>query len=202
METDAILCTACGYNAETGEEMESVAARPPAAPKKKRPPVASSAEDVRMREAYIKQERSLKVAATLFFAGGMIYMLAGGFFLFVQLKPPMPGSQLLGFILAWLGFVICAIGWGARKFCPWARVPFIVFNLINLLSFPIGTLISAICINHSVGDKGRFLFSSEYSEIIRRTPQVKAKTSIWGWLFLAIITLMIAGIVWGIMQTD
>lgn len=201
MAADAIICTSCGYNAETGKAMESamVSAQPPPPPgskkrKKKGKVNTGSKQDVRIREDNVQHERSLRGAAALFLFAGGLYFVVGLTMMFADFKPRdleeginPQGIRAVGFIVGALGFLILVVGIGVRTLRPWSRIPFIVLNVLNLLSFPVGTFISCYCIYLSAGVTGNYILSDEYREIVKRTPGVKAKTSIFVWIVLFLI---------------
>jgi ABC-type multidrug transport system permease subunit len=60
-----------------------------------------------------------------------------------------------------------------------------------MLGFPIGTLINAYILYLFLSKKGRTVFSPGYQEVIAATPDVKYKTSIVVWIFIALVLAFI-----------
>jgi hypothetical protein len=93
-----------------------------------------------------------------------------------------------------LGILQGATAMGIRKLQNWARYVAVVFSVIGLLGFPIGTIISAYFLYLLLSQKGTMVFSDEYKEIIAATPHLKYKTSI---IVIILLILLVVILVFG-----
>ncbi len=73
-------------------------------------------------------------------------------------------------------------------------MPLLVFSLLGLVGFPIGTLINAYILYIVFSAKGKLIFSDEYRKVIQLTPHIKYKTPIliWGFIVLVVIMVLLA----------
>jgi hypothetical protein len=67
-----------------------------------------------------------------------------------------------------------------------------VLSGLGLLGFPIGTAINAYILYLFLSKKGRTIFAPEYQAVIAATPEVKYRTSILVWIFLALLVALLA----------
>jgi len=101
----------------------------------------------------------------------------------------------VGALLLVLGAGQLVAGWGVRALRPWARILGCVISVIGLFGFPVGTLINAYVLYLFLSRKGRTVFAPEYLEVIEATPDVKYRTSIVVWIFLALLAgLIVLGV--------
>ena len=70
-------------------------------------------------------------------------------------------------------------------------VSFRVLAVLGLIQIPIGTIINGYVLYLMFSDKGKVVFSPEYQEIREATPEVKYKTSMIVWVFLAILVVLL-----------
>lgn len=112
--------------------------------------------------------------------GLLSYLVAAGIALAVLSWLVYLRSRALAGIVSFsgLGVGIYYLGRGLRRFEPWARPPSIMFALIGLTAFPMGTLVSAYILYLVAGAKGKRVLSRPYQEIVRRTPHIPVKTSV------------------------
>jgi Ca2+/Na+ antiporter len=169
------------------------AANPYAAPTARVEDVAADSAAEATRRAHISHEGSIKAVGFLYYLGGVV-MTIGGLAAVVGATHADAGAFMMLFVLA-VGIGQLVAGWGVRSLEPWGRIIGIVLAVLGLLAFPIGTVINAYILYLFVSKKGRTIFSPGYQEIIAATPQVKYKTSIIVWIFLALILgLLVVGI--------
>ena len=83
-------------------------------------------------------------------------------------------------------------GFGIRRLARWSRIPAVIAGCIGLLSFPIGTLLNGYVLFLLLSAKGSMVFSPEYKQVIEQTPNIKHKTSIFMWIFLGLLGLVLA----------
>ena len=66
-----------------------------------------------------------------------------------------------------------------------------VFSAIGLLGFPIGTLISAYFLYLLLSEKGSYVFSDAYKQVIAQTPHMRYKTSILTWIVVILLVTLV-----------
>jgi len=147
-----------------------------------------------IRREHINHEASIKAVGTLYYLSvlglaiaGVTAMLAGSAIARAGAEGIIAGAFLI--ILAAIMFVVAR---GLRKLRPWVRIPTVGLSALGLLGFPVGTLINGYIIWLILSKKGRYILSPEYAAIVEATPQVKYRTSIIIWIFLALILLGVA----------
>jgi hypothetical protein len=166
-------------------------------------PSGTTSDAERIRKDHIRHEASIKSIGTLYLLGAFI-LIAVACFLYVAMIGTSIADRssvalsafLLGAGLATiylgLGLLQGMTAFGLFKLKPWARIVAIVLNVIGLIGFPIGTLISAYFLYLLLSRKGVYIFSEEYQAIVAQTPHVKYKTSKIVWFFLIILILLIS----------
>ena len=165
----------------------SEAANPYAAPASRVDDVGANPEAEAIRRAHINHEASIKAVGILYYIGGALVILAA--------LPQTPGNaaekMAIMALLVAVGVAQFFAGWGVRRLRPWGRILGCVLSGIGLLGFPIGTLINAYILYLFLSRKGRTVFSPEYKDVIAATPDVKYKTSIVVWIFIALVLAFI-----------
>jgi hypothetical protein len=94
------------------------------------------------------------------------------------------GFLSLGVLQIWSGI-------GVRKLRPAARIGATVISAIGLLGFPIGTLISAYFLYLLLSEKGSYVFSDAYKQVIAQTPHMRYKTSILTWIVVILLVTLV-----------
>jgi hypothetical protein len=163
----------------------------------------TDAEAIRTR--LLSHEASVKSIGALYMIGAILMVLGGislGVMLVVGLvgvtdnagSTPASFFAVLCFFYLGLGILQGATAMGIRKLQNWARYVAVVFSVIGLLGFPIGTIISAYFLYLLLSQKGTRVFSDEYKEIIAATPHIKYKTSI---IVIILLILLVVILVFG-----
>lgn len=149
-------------------------------------------EAIKVREEHISHEASIRAIGILYFIGSILLILSG-ILQIIASNTASPGTDIvISALMIGIGALYVWIGAGLRAFRASVRHVAGVFAAIGLLGFPIGTLINAYILYLLYSKKGKMVFSDEYKEIQLATPDIKYKTSIIVWLFLALIILLIA----------
>ncbi len=153
------------------------------------------------RNMYLSHEASIKSVGFLYLLGGVFCVLftlgyiAAGVAMINGNEPNGQGAGaaliVLGIVVGGLGVLQFFTGLGLRKLTPWTRIAAIVFSAIGLIGFPIGTIISGYILYLMVSEKGQFVFSPAYADVIKQTPHIKYKTSIVVWIFLGLLVVLI-----------
>lgn len=158
--------------------------------------LAQSSQAEQIRRTHLSHEASIQSIGALFLLGAFFVTLAGVFLIAYSLYALITGAPQPNSPLAILGFGVFELtlgilqgmtGFALSKLRSGGRVGGIVFSIIGLVGFPIGTLISAYFLYLLASKKGAYIFSDEYRHIIAETPHVKLKTSIIVWIFLALL---------------
>ncbi len=84
------------------------------------------------------------VLAILYFLQGFLAILAGAIFASFEVFGLFGFALVCGSVLIIIGIIDFIIGWGLWSLQSWARIVAIIFAVIGLLNFPIGTIISII----------------------------------------------------------
>ncbi|TWU26338.1 hypothetical protein Pla52o_01910 [Novipirellula galeiformis] len=149
-----------------------------------------------VRRYYLSHEASVKSIGTLYLLGAILMVPIG---LAMIAMPVVAGiaekvAPAEAILMAVIGLVYLTLGllqgftalnlWKLR---PWARIVASVLSVIGLLAFPIGTLISAYFLYLLLSEKGQFVFSPGYQQVVAQTPHIKYKTSIIVWILLALL---------------
>ncbi len=104
-----------------------------------------------------------------------------------------------GAVYLGLGLLQGYAGLGLRRLTNSGRVLGIVFGVIGLIGFPIGTLISLYILYLLLSQKGKTVCSEHYRQVVAQTPHIKYKTSMVVWVLLGLVFLLIALVVVGAM---
>jgi hypothetical protein len=167
------------------------AANPYAAPTAHVDDVGLNPEAEAIRRAHITHEASIRAVGLLYYLGG-IAVTVGGLVMLAGLRG-LEGVWMVVLLLL-LGGVQVFAGWGVRALRAWGRGVGSVLSAIGLLGFPVGTLINTYILYLFFSKKGRTIFSPPYHDIIAATPEVKYRTSIVVWVFLALLVVLILAV--------
>jgi hypothetical protein len=168
--------------------MSTNAFNPYAAPAAPVGDIPANAEAEAVRRAHISHEASIKAVGFLYYLGGVGVTLAAAASLFGA----NDASVWVTLLLLALGVGQFFAGWAVRALRPWGRILGCVLSGLGLLGFPIGTAINAYILYLFLSKKGRTIFAPEYQEVIAATPEVKYRTSIVVWIFLALLVGLLA----------
>jgi hypothetical protein len=165
------------------------------------PPVADVSVEINvgenemLRNKYLKREANIKSLGTLYFIGGLV---VSGMFVFRMLVHfRLGGLTTLRYDLLSLLFLLVLsvfnfwLGFGLRRLKSAVRIPAIILNCLCLLAFPVGTLFAAIMIYMLSGEKGAYVFSDEYKQVMADTPHIKYRTSKGVWIFLIVLIVAV-----------
>ncbi|WAC19969.1 hypothetical protein OVA24_01075 [Luteolibacter sp. SL250] len=102
------------------------------------------------------------------------------------------GDLLVGLILPMaMALLLFFGGRGLRKLTPWGRVVGIVVGVVGLAAIPVGPILGIYILYLLLSKKGKMVFSPAYKEVMAATPEVKYKTSIWLWVVLGLVILLL-----------
>lgn len=153
-----------------------------------------------IRRAYLDHEASLRSIGFLYLIGCGLSIGIGSFVGLMALgEEYLSGSMLVNsIIIIGLGFMQGMIGSGLRRLKRWTIIPVTLLAVIGLLAIPVGTIINGYILYLIFSSKGAMVFSDEYKEIIRQTPDIRYRTSIVVWIFLGLLGLVLLFVLTGI----
>ena len=148
-------------------------------------------EDTQIRQQFIDCEANCRSIAELLLGGGLILAIGGAILFAAGTSRP---SQAILAVLTLLGCIQFIVGIGARRFLPRARIGAIIFCALWLLFFPVETIFGGACLWYLVRPAAAYVFTEEYSGVIRRTPHVRFRTSAVSWGILVVLMLSVFGL--------
>lgn len=165
----------------------------------------ASLEEV--RRAHLSHENAFKALGGLYLLSG----LAFGFWtllllLSLVLGKFQPSEEIptigaaFGVIAigCFLSILFLSLGRNLRKLKPKAGKDARLLSCLGLFAFPIGTIFHAMVLYYLLSEKGRFVFSEGYLDIVKQTPGVKLRESKLVKAFLTVIVvflLAVAGLI-------
>jgi hypothetical protein len=173
--------------------MESSAFNPYAAPEEQASHGSLSAVDPEVvRRQFIHCESNIKSIGGLMVFGGLLITVGLGVAASLSVAAnhnpePLTALFLVAVILA--GFWQIYTGIQLRRLKLTSRVPAAIACGLWILFVPVGTILGGVSLWYIVRPAANFVFSEEYAEVVRRTPQVTTSTSIAGWILLLVILL-------------
>lgn len=161
---------------------------------------ADSRPAAAIRRAYLDHEASIQSIGLLYIIGCGLCIASGAFIgllAFGEEYPPV-SEHVSSFIIIGLGFILGMIGSGLRQLRRWTRIPVTLLAIVGLVAIPVGTIINGYILYLLFSSKGAMVFSDEYHEIVRQTPDIKYRTSIVVWIFLGLLGVVLLFVLTGI----
>lgn len=159
------------------------------------------AEMERIRNDHLKHESNIKGIGGLFVLGSILVVVGGLSALVGSLQSEGtldPFALGVGVLFLLLGIIQGAVGVGLYRYRSSARIPGAILSGISMINIPIGTLIGGFFLYTLVSEKGRYVFTPEYQQIMAATPHVKMKTSLFSKIILVLLIVIIAGLIAGL----
>jgi hypothetical protein len=173
--------------------MEPTAFNPYAAPEEQVLPGSSLPSDpTAVRKQFIHCESNIRSIGGLMILGGLLVSLG---FALAAIDPfagtgPSANLKRLGLLLFVLaGFWQILTGIQLRRLKLSARTPAAIACGLWILFLPVGTILGSVSLWYIMRPAANFVFSEEYADIVRQTPEVGASTSIAGWSLLMLVLL-------------
>lgn len=145
-------------------------------------------EDI--RNAHLNHETSLKSVGVLYYLGAVLLCFST-IGTFMDQSTTGGARIVIGLLLATFVVIYILVGRMFRALSPKAKTPGTLLSALGLLAFPIGTLINGYILYLIHSKKGKMVFSDEYKEVIAQTPNIKYKTPLLVWIFIALLILLI-----------
>lgn len=152
-------------------------------------------DDRQIRQQFIDCEANIRTIAGVLLFGGVILIVCGVtslYFFAASGFNPALGSVCV--VVTMLGFIQFTVGLRVQFFLPRARINAIIFCVLWLLFFPVGTIFGGVCLWYLVRPAAAYVFTEEYSGVIRRTPQIRFRTSAVSWGILVVLLLSVLGL--------
>ncbi len=153
---------------------------------------AAPTEAEAVRRAHINHEASVQGIGSIWMLTAVILGLISLFVTLRLLQQPWDLSVLAFVVLSWgLTGLIGWLGWSLRRLRAQARVPALVMAALALLALPIGTLMGIYMLYILGPDKGHFVLSEPYQQVVLQTPHIRYRTS---WVVLVVVGLLLLAI--------
>lgn len=153
-------------------------------------------DDRQIRQQFIDCEANIRsISGVLVFGGGLL--IACGIIPLCLYIATIPNLALASVfvVLTLLGIIQLIVGLQVRSFHPRARIGAIIFCVLWLLFFPVGTIFGGACLWYLVRPAATYVFTKEYNDVILKTPQIHFRTSAVSWGILATMLLSLMGLV-------
>ncbi len=142
-------------------------------------------------EASVKSIGSLYLLSAVFAVPASLVMVVSAASTVGRVNEPVAAVAIVtSLFYLGLSILLCAVAIGLRGLQTWARYIAVGYSVLGLLAIPIGTLINAYFLYLLLSEKGKVVFSDEYKEVIRQTPEIKYKTPVLV-LLLAIVLIVL-----------
>lgn len=153
---------------------------------------------MRIRQQFIDREGNVRSIAVALIVGGLILTIVFGILSVIHFsngdRTDFPLATLFG-VLALLGVVQLIIGIGVGRFRPRHRIGGIICCVVWLLFIPLGTIIGGACLWYLVRPTAKYIFTTEYRDVIQRTPHIHFRTSAVSWGILITVWVAILALV-------
>jgi hypothetical protein len=156
-----------------------------------RPAQEDPSEFERIRKQHLNHEASLQGIGSLYCLGaGLLIAGAALGLIGSAVEEHYDQAGIMALFVA-LGVLQGWIGLGLRRLRPNVKVAAGIVSAIGLLAFPMGTLINGYILYLLFSQKGTYILSPGYQEIIAATPHIRYRTSIIVWIFLGLLVFVI-----------
>lgn len=147
-----------------------------------------------VRRQLIHCESNIKSIGGLMILGGLLLSLGLGVAASLALAAvhnlePLTALFLVAVILAGFWQIYTGIQLWRLKLA--ARIPAAIACGLWILFVPVGTILGGVSLWYIMRPAASFVFSDEYAEVIKNTPDIGASTSIAGWSLLMIVLAII-----------
>ena len=155
-----------------------------------------------MRWYHLSHEASIRSFGLLYWFGGGVMLFLGGAMI-VQSLMEILGQRQIGFpfeiimisaVYIVVGLLQITVARGIRKFTPIGKIGGIIFGMIGLIGFPIGTLLSGYMLYLLLSAKGKFIFSPQYQQVLKATPHIVYKNRIVLLLLIIVVLIVIVAL--------
>lgn len=158
---------------------------------------------VRLRQAHLKHEASLKGVALLYLLMAVAltflgYKLSGSSELFgFSGRRTAVVNGLLSKACVLLAIIQFWAGLSLYRLRPFAKLPVGMAAGIGLFGFPFVTVLSAYVIYLVFSPKGLFILSPVYRQILAATPELRYRRTKRTWITLGLLLALLGVLAWG-----
>lgn len=157
-------------------------------------PATNELSDIeRVRKEHLSHEASIQSVGSLYALGGVIVLLVFGFATVGFLAEGRFEDILIALLFLAMGAFQLWVGIGLRGLWPSIKIPAGILAALGLLAIPLGTLINGYILYLLFSQKGGFILSPGYRQIIEATPHIRYRTSIIVWIFVGLLVLLVLG---------
>ncbi len=147
-----------------------------------------------VRKQFIHCESNIHSIGGLMILGGLLVSFGFGLAASIAiadggLDRGVRAGFLIAIVLAGLWQIYTGIQ--LRRLKMSSRVPAAIACGIWILFIPVGTILGGVSLWYIMRPAASFVFSEEYAQVIRNTPEIGASTSIAGWSLLTIVLALI-----------
>jgi hypothetical protein len=153
---------------------------------------SSFVEAEQVRRMFFKHERAVKSISAFYMFGCLFAGLYLAACIGMAYNDPLARPYaLIGFaVLVLLFLVFYWIARGLWRLNPRIRTPLTLLSIIGLLGLPLGTILNAYILYLIHCEKGKYVFSPEYKEIIAQTLYIRPRISIVVWILFGLLLTM------------
>jgi len=134
-------------------------------------------EAEQIRKEYRNHEAQVKSIGLIYGLCAVLIMLASGLGLMSFLHHGDIVALLVGGFVFGIGLFQFCVAVGLSNLSQWTKVPVAIFSAIGLLAAPVGTLINGYILFLVFSEKGTYVFSDDYKQILEATPHIKQDMS-------------------------
>ncbi|MEK6239002.1 MAG: hypothetical protein N2C14_30170, partial [Planctomycetales bacterium] len=139
-----------------------------------------------LRRSCLATEEAIHSAAAIYYLSAGFCALLGGFLCVLGTQvPTVVPAAAAGVIFSLISYTLAR---GLQNLDPRVKLPVVVFSAAGMALFPVGTLIGAEILYVMYSAKGHAVFSSDYKDVIRRTPHIHHQVILLDWILLIMMT--------------
>lgn len=144
----------------------------------------------KIRRDHLHHEAAIQAIGYLYYFDAVIVVLI---WLFLAFGPHDSGSPkgriFYGSIYFTLFVTHMVLAAGLRRLAAWARWPVGILSCVELVVFPVGTVINAYLLYLFFSQKGGVVLSNPYQQVIANTPHLKPRIARVFWILFAIMVV-------------
>ncbi len=155
----------------------------------------------RIRRQFLSRENNIRTLGGITILGCVLLLVLAIGIISSAIELPLGVLELVIISGVCLGLSVVHgwVGYGLMKLNPKVRLPAIALCIPWMFYFGIATIISIMSLIALTGEKGKYVFSMQYKEIIAITPDVKLKMSkVVTFLLIAMLIIGIVGLIAGL----
>ena len=152
--------------------------------------VRRASEREAVRREHLAHEASVRSIGTMYYAGSVLWLLFGLYFLLVAVRGNDFTPWPLAVVALVFGIASVVVAWGLRRLHRWAASAAAVLSALSLPVVPFGTVIGAYVLVVLRSAKGRRIFTRDYASIVAATPHIEPGGSRLVWIVFAVAAVL------------